>query len=90
MILKNIFMYFAFINVLAFVCFGIDKQKAKTHQWMISEKTLMAIAICGGSIGAILGMRFFHHKTQHAKFALGLPAILILQGIAAILIYSLI
>ena len=90
MILKNIFMYFAFINVLAFVCFGIDKQKAKTHQWRISEKTLMAIAICGGSIGAILGMCFFHHKTQHAKFALGLPAILILQGIAAILIYSLI
>ena len=90
MILKNIFIYIALINVLSFVCFGIDKQKAKTHQWRISEKTLMAIAICGGSIGAILGMRFFHHKTQHAKFALGLPAILILQGIAAILIYSLI
>lgn len=88
MILKNIFMYLAFINILAFVCFGIDKQKAIAHQWRISEKTLLGIAICGGSVGAILGMRFFRHKTQHAKFALGLPAILILQGIAAILIYS--
>ena len=49
----------------------------------------LGIAICGGSLGAICGMRFFHHKTQHAKFALGLPAILIIQGIAAILVYSL-
>lgn len=81
-------MYLTFINILAFVCFGIDKRKAKNHQWRISEKTLLGIAICGGSVGAILGMRFFRHKTQHAKFALGLPAILILQGIAAILIYS--
>ena len=81
-------MYLTFINILAFVCFGIDKRKAKNHQWRISEKTLLGIAICGGSVGAILGMRFFHHKTQHAKFDLGLPAILILQGIAAILIYS--
>ena len=77
MILKNIFMYLAFINILAFACFGI------------SEKTLLVIAIWGGSLGAICGMRFFHHKTQHAKFALGLPAILIIQGIAAILVYSL-
>ncbi len=90
MILKNIFMYLAFINILAFACFGIDKQKAKTHQWRISEKTLLGIAICGGCVGAILGWRSFPHKTQHAKFALGLPAILILQGIAAILIYSLV
>lgn len=88
MLLKNFFMYLIFVNVLAFACFGIDKQKAKSRQWRISEKTLLAIAVCGGSLGAILGMRFFHHKTQHAKFALGLPAILILQGIAAILAYS--
>ena len=90
MILKNIFMYLAFINSLAFACFSLDKQTAKTHQWRCTENTLLGIAICGGSVGAILGMRFFHHKTQHAKFALGLPAILILQGIAAILIYSLV
>ena len=58
MILKNIFMYLAFINVLAFACFGIDKQKAKTHQWRISEKTLLGIAICGGSVGAHSGHAF--------------------------------
>ncbi len=88
MILDNFLMYLTFVNLLAFACFGIDKQKAKAHQWRISEKTLLGIALCGGSLGAILGMRFFHHKTRHAKFVLGLPAILILQGIAAILVYS--
>ena len=88
--IKNIIMYLAVVNILAFVCFGIDKQKAKTHQWRISEKTLLGIAVCGGSLGAICGMRFFHHKTQHAKFALGLPAILIIQAILVVLLYSLI
>ena len=83
-------MYLAVVNILAFVCFGIDKQKAKTHQWRISEKTLLGIAVCGGSLGAICGMRFFHHKTQHAKFALGLPAILILHAILLVLLYTLI
>ena len=58
LILKNIFMYLAFINVLAFACFGIDKQKAKTHQWRISEKTLLGIAICGGSVGGHSGHAF--------------------------------
>ena len=88
--IRNILMYLAVVNILAFVCFGIDKQKAKTHQWRISEKTLLGIAVCGGSLGAICGMRFFHHKTQHAQFASGLPAILILHAILVVLLYSLI
>ena len=87
--IKNIIMYLAVVNILAFICFGVDKQKAKTHQWRISEKTLLGIAVCGGSLGAICGMRFFRHKTQHTKFALGLPAILIVQAILIVLLYSL-
>ena len=51
-------MYLAAVNILAFICFGVDKYKAKTNQWRISEKTLLGIAVCGGSLGAILGMRF--------------------------------
>ncbi len=85
---KNILMYLAAVNILAFICFGVDKYKAKTNQWRISEKTLLGIAVCGGSLGAILGMRFFRHKTQHQKFVLGLPAILIVQGLGAVILYS--
>ena len=48
--IKNIIMYLAVVNILAFICFGVDKQKAKTHQWRISEKTLLGIAVCGGSL----------------------------------------
>ena len=57
----------------------IDKQKAKKHKWRISENTLILISILGGSIGSIIGMQLFRHKTKHVKFKLGLPIILIMQ-----------
>lgn len=57
----------------------IDKQKAKKHKWRISENTLILISILGGSIGSIIGMQLFRHKTNHIKFKLGLPTILIIQ-----------
>ncbi len=57
----------------------IDKQKAKRHKWRISENTLILISILGGSIGSIMGMQLFRHKTKHVKFKLGLPIILIMQ-----------
>ncbi len=57
----------------------IDKQKAKRHKWRISENTLILISILGGSIGSIIGMQLFRHKTKHVKFKLGLPIILIMQ-----------
>lgn len=88
MITKNIIMYLMFVNILAFAAFGVDKLKAKTHQWRISENTLLGIAICGGSLGSICGMRLFHHKTLHAKFAVGLPVILVIQAIAAVIAYA--
>ncbi len=88
MIVKNIMMYLVAVNLLAFICFGVDKQKAKTHQWRISENTLLGIAVCGGSLGAICGMRLFRHKTKHLKFTIGLPIILLVQAIAAIIAYT--
>lgn len=57
----------------------IDKEKAKRHKWRISENTLIFISILGGSIGSIIGMHLFRHKTKHMKFKLGLPVILIIQ-----------
>ena len=71
------------INLTAFAVFGIDKKRAKKGQWRIPEKTLFLSAILGGSIGAILGMYIFHHKTKHWYFQFGIPAIMIVQ-IAAV------
>ncbi len=71
------------INLIAFAIFGIDKKRAKKGQWRIPEKTLFLSAILGGSIGAILGMYIFHHKTKHWYFQVGIPAIMIVQ-IAAV------
>lgn len=72
-------IYLIVINIAAFVVMGIDKIKAKKHMWRIPEKTLFALAISGGSIGAIAGMYIFRHKTKHIKFIMGMPVILILQ-----------
>lgn len=77
-------IYLAAINIIAFFLYGIDKWKARHDKWRVTEARLLWIAVSGGSIGALLGMKVWHHKTKHAKFRFGLPAILILQ-IAAIL-----
>jgi len=80
------------INVLTFLVYGIDKwrstsghllptgrKKVKQCNWRISEATLLILAVIGGSIGALLGMQVWHHKTMHKKFKYGLPLILLAQ-----------
>ena len=67
------------INAITFVVYGIDKYKAKKAKWRISEATLLMLAVLGGSIGAWMGMRVWHHKTMHRKFKYGIPAILLIQ-----------
>ncbi len=71
--------YLAIINIIAFFAFGIDKWKARKRRWRISEYSLLMLAVVGGSVGAILGMRVWRHKTLHAKFRYGLPVILLVQ-----------
>ena len=72
-------IYLAAINVLTFFLYGIDKFKAKHSKWRVSEAALIWMAIFGGSIGAWLGMKAWHHKTQHKKFKYGIPFILCIQ-----------
>ena len=72
-------IYLVVINVVTFIMYGIDKWKAKESMWRIPEATLLGMAIIGGSIGAWLGMRVWHHKTLHKKFRYGIPLILIVQ-----------
>lgn len=82
-----IIVYFIVMNIVGFASMGIDKAKAKKHAWRTPEATLFAIAILGGSIGSILGMQYFRHKTKHWYFAIGMPVIFFLQLALGILIY---
>jgi uncharacterized membrane protein YsdA (DUF1294 family) len=79
MITNALLYYLIAINVVTFLVYGIDKWKAKQGSWRISEATLLILTIIGGSIGALLGMKVWRHKTQHKKFKYGLPLILIIQ-----------
>ncbi len=76
---KLLALYLLVVNLAAFALMGMDKRRAKREQWRIPERTLFLAALLGGSAGAILGMRAFHHKTKHLYFRLGMPAILALQ-----------
>ena len=72
-------IYVVTINVVTFFLYGIDKWRAKHSKWRIEESTLLWWAAFGGSIGALLGMKAWHHKTLHRKFKYGVPTILIAQ-----------
>lgn len=74
-------------NIIAFVLMGVDKWKAKHDRWRVPEKALFLSALVGGSVGALLGMSCFRHKTRHWSFRIGMPAILILQ-VAVLLAWS--
>ena len=76
---KTFVLYLVAINVVTFLMFGIDKWKAKRLKWRIREAALLGLAALGGSIGAWLGMKVWHHKTLHKKFMYGIPAIFIIQ-----------
>ena len=71
--------YILCINAVAFIMYGSDKYKAKKAKWRISEATLLLLAVLGGSIGAWMGMKVWHHKTMHKKFKYGIPVILLIQ-----------
>ena len=71
--------YLLVINILTFAVYGIDKWKARQGSWRISEATLLMLAVIGGTIGALLGMQVWRHKTMHKKFKYGLPLILLAQ-----------
>ena len=71
--------YLLAVNAVTFIVYGIDKYKAKKAKWRISEATLLLLAVLGGSVGAWMGMKVWHHKTMHKKFKYGIPAILLIQ-----------
>ena len=80
-------IYLIAINMIAFFLYGLDKWKAKQAKWRIRESTLLGIAAIGGSVGALLGMKIWHHKTQHKQFQYGVPLILFVQIVLIVLIW---
>lgn len=82
--------YLLIMNIIGFALMGIDKRRAVKRLWRISESTLFVVAIIGGSLGSIIGMRVFHHKTKHWYFVYGMPAILIVEvlAVAAVVYFS--
>lgn len=81
---RNIIIYLVVINLIAFLSMLIDKKKAKWGRWRIPENTLFLYAILGGTIGSIIGMYTFRHKTKKTKFYIGMPALLVLQILAVV------
>ncbi len=83
---KYILAYLCAVNLLAFALYGIDKRKAIKHRYRISERTLLGAAAVGGSVGALLGMYLFRHKTKHFRFVIGVPLMIAVQAIIAFLV----
>lgn len=88
MLVKILILYLLIVNAIGFILMLVDKIKAKKNLWRIPEATLFLVAVIGGSIGSILGMYTFRHKTKHIKFIVGMPLILAVQVIACILIWG--
>lgn len=88
--MKYVLLYLFLVNAAGLLFMLADKHRARKKQWRIPEATLMGIAAMGGSIGALLGMYAFRHKTRHPKFYIGIPVLLVIQLCLAILLYQMI
>ncbi|MCR4788464.1 MAG: DUF1294 domain-containing protein [Lachnospiraceae bacterium] len=86
-VLNLLLIYFAAANLLGFLLMGIDKLKARKRGFRIPEATLFLVALAGGSVGSLLGMYLFRHKTRHRKFTIGMPIILALQLAILLFLY---
>lgn len=71
------------INAVGLLLMRLDKEKARRHRWRISEATLFTVALLGGSVGVLVGMYAFRHKTKHRRFTIGVPVILLAQLVLA-------
>ncbi len=71
--------YVLIINLIGFALMGIDKDRSRLAKWRVSEANLFIVAVLGGSIGSLAGMFYFHHKTKHPAFFIGMPLILVIQ-----------
>ena len=83
-VITYLLWYLAAVNLVTFTVYGVDKAKARRGAWRVPEKTLFLLPLLGGSVGALLGMLVFRHKTKHWYFVVGMPLILVCQAALAI------
>ena len=86
--MRLLILYLLIMNAAGAISMLMDKRKAKKKLWRIPEATLLGIAALGGSVGSLIGMYAFRHKTRHLKFTLGIPAILMAQLVLAWVLFS--
>ena len=87
--MKLLLYYLLIINAAGFLLMLVDKWKAKKNRWRIRESTLLIVAALGGSVGSLLGIYIFRHKTLHLKFTVGIPVILAGQCVLAVVVMAL-
>ena len=83
---RFLIVYFFLINIVTLITFGIDKRMAQQKRNRVQESSLMLLSALGGAAGGLAAMYLFRHKTKHAKFFLGLPALLLIHLMIAFLI----
>lgn len=71
--------YMSIVSIVLLILMGMDKSRAKNHEWRVAERTLFTLAIAGGAVGGVLGMYLFRHKTRHNHFAFGFPLLAAIQ-----------
>ena len=86
-VITYLLWYLAAVNLVTFTVYGVDKAKARRGAWRVPEKTLFLLPLLGGSVGALLGMLVFRHKTKHWYFVWGIPLILLAQIALAMWVY---
>ena len=86
-VITYLLWYLAAVNLVTFTVYGVDKAKARRGAWRVPEKTLFLLPLLGGSVGALLGMLVFRHKTKHWFFVWGIPLILLAQIALAVWVY---
>lgn len=85
----RILMYYLIaVNVAAWIMYGLDKWKARSGKWRISERNLLIVALIGGSVGALAGMLMFRHKTKKPKFVVGIPVMLVVHCVIVAAAFS--
>lgn len=81
--------YLLIINIINFALMGVDKGRARRHEWRVPEKRFFVLAILGGAIGAFAGMYGFRHKTRHWYFVIGMPFLVVVNVLTAAFIVRL-
>ena len=86
--MRILIWYLAVINFITWIAYGLDKGRAKSGKWRIPERTLLLLALVGGSLGALAGMILFRHKTRKPKFFVSVPVMFVVHCvIVAMLVY---